>query len=918
MTPVLQPHARPAPSWLTLVRWAALVCVLALAVWVPSVHPAALAVWSLANALLVLAAWLASLFQLRSVLHAMGAAWRWTIPLALVGTLAGFAWLERYLAEQFLFRLPSSLVFAGILLVFCLLLAPLLLAGLTGAATGILLRPRGDDPRAAARLGVSAWWTAFLGIGLLSGVFAGFGAPEAWTAGIFTGLPVFQGYLCRLLRHSRLDPKQLLHAILAALARRLVWRRGRAGGSWALDLRGAVLGLAAAGAAVLVGATAILVPTQAGALVSLIRVRNQPLFAGGFSLYEMDRLFKTNQPALRDPGAIVLLSMDPPVRRKVLTESSEAAIQATLIRQLRQWGAARVVLPQPVLEKDQMAEFRDDLQPMPDSAATRRTARDLPILASAMRAAGNVVLAVRDLRDPRQLRGRRPGGRETGISRLPGPLGSVAREIASAEVSSYGQAGLPALEVGKPGPIELPILLASVSRGVAPRVSPTPARDAVEVGGVRLPLVGPGKVLVDYAAPEPGRAFPRVSYSQVLSGEAVYVPGSASGLPALGPGGEAGAARPLSPAEERGGTWVSPSQFFRDKIVFLDSPADPVRDTPIGTMPLSELLANATATLLRGDPIHGPNPAAALAATLLLGVAVGWKCTRRDPFHAGWQTALVVMAVLAATAFAFLEGNLWIDPVVPLLGTLASYALVTQMTFTLERQERERNRALLQRFVAPEIVEELLDAPEETLGLGGRRRQVSILFADVRGFTQFAERHTPEEVLGVINDYLTAMTEALFDHRGLLDKYTGDGLMALFPVTTSPESDVSRAVRGALAMRDAAEAVSARLIAEGRPPLAIGIGVHFGEAVIGLVGNPNRFDFTALGHSVVVGARLQRLAGGGEVVVSERVYALASGTLKDLHPEPVSGEGILEAVRPYRISPGPRAALPDGVPAQPV
>src|SRR5262249_13191262 len=150
-------------------------------------------------------------------------------------------------------------------------------------------------------------------------------------------------------------------------------------------------------------------------------------------------------------------------------------------------------------------------------------------------------------------------------------------------------------------------------------------------------------------------------------------------------------------------------------------------------------------------------------AILLIGAVVGQLIVGRDPLDAAWRAAIPIILLAMAAPLTFLAGR-WFDPVVPMAAALAGFALVTQFTFALERSERERNRALLRHFVAPQVVEELLDDPERELGLGGSRQQVCVLFADVRGFTQFAERHTPEEVIDVINTYMTALREALYAH----------------------------------------------------------------------------------------------------------------------------------------------------------
>lgn len=202
-----------------------------------------------------------------------------------------------------------------------------------------------------------------------------------------------------------------------------------------------------------------------------------------------------------------------------------------------------------------------------------------------------------------------------------------------------------------------------------------------------------------------------------------------------------------------------------------------------------------------------------------------------------------------------------------------------------------------------------LEDLENELGLGGRREKVCVLFADVRGFTQFAELHTPEEVIEITNAYLTAMTQAMFAHGGILDKYTGDGLMAIFRVGPSPAEDVERAVRGAIAMQAAAARVSAELAAQGAETLRVGIGLHYGDAVVGLVGNPTQFNYTALGRTVVVSHRLQGLAAGGEVIISEEVFISITTKFEAREGEAVFVKGLAEPVRHYRIA---APALADG------
>jgi adenylate cyclase len=263
---------------------------------------------------------------------------------------------------------------------------------------------------------------------------------------------------------------------------------------------------------------------------------------------------------------------------------------------------------------------------------------------------------------------------------------------------------------------------------------------------------------------------------------------------------------------------------------------------------------------------------------------------------------IAALVLVLGIVLAFVVHLLWVDPVLPLIAAVIAFMLVTQFTFSLEHVELQRNRALLQRFVAPQVVEELLENPDQTLALGGSRQNICVLFADVRNFTPLAERHTSDEVIETINAYMTALTDAMHAYGGMLDKYTGDGLMALFRVPHDPpDADIQEAVLAALAMRDVSRTVSRRLVEQGKQSLEVGISLHYGEAVVGLVGNPNQFNYTALGHTVVVASRLNSVTPAGDVLVSDTVYqVIADHFVVEECPE-VMVKGLSQPVRPYRV-----------------
>jgi class 3 adenylate cyclase len=386
----------------------------------------------------------------------------------------------------------------------------------------------------------------------------------------------------------------------------------------------------------------------------------------------------------------------------------------------------------------------------------------------------------------------------------------------------------------------------------------------------------PGRLLLDFVTSTQGRDFLRVPYTSVLRGEELFDPSA-------GPSG----------------AWLKPSDFFRGKVVILQSLRSGSVASPWGSLEPTEMLAHGVRTLMGsyfiGPVSRGMETAYALGCALILGrLAVG-----RNPIKASWRLVLVVLFTFGLSV-ALLAGGAWLDPVFPSAAALAAFLLVTQLTLAMERTAKERNRFLLDRFVASEVVDELLEPVETRLGMEGRRERVVVLFADVRGFTQFAEAHSPEEVMTVVNSYLHVMNETLHRHGGILDKYTGDGLMALFRLDRNVS--VAQSVAAALGMRDAVLALSADRAAGGDKSLQVGISMHVGEAVVGLVGNPERqVNFTALGHTVVVAARLQTQAAGGEVVVTREVFQEV-GKAFEMTPRPaVRVKGVSEPVQPYLV-----------------
>jgi PAS domain S-box-containing protein len=210
---------------------------------------------------------------------------------------------------------------------------------------------------------------------------------------------------------------------------------------------------------------------------------------------------------------------------------------------------------------------------------------------------------------------------------------------------------------------------------------------------------------------------------------------------------------------------------------------------------------------------------------------------------------------------------------------------------------------MCRRYLSPAVVDRLPSDPAQ-LKLGGRRREVSILFADIRGFTSFSEKLPPEEVMDILNRYLSMAAEAILAYEGTLDKFMGDAVMAIFNAPLPQEDHALRAVKAAVAMQRAI-ADYHRQLGEKRG-LNFGVGINVGEVVVGNIGTTARMDYTAIGDAVNLAKRLQENVAGGRILLSQSTYERVKDyvSVKALAPLKVKGrvepEPVYELIRLIR------------------
>jgi adenylate cyclase len=212
-----------------------------------------------------------------------------------------------------------------------------------------------------------------------------------------------------------------------------------------------------------------------------------------------------------------------------------------------------------------------------------------------------------------------------------------------------------------------------------------------------------------------------------------------------------------------------------------------------------------------------------------------------------------------------------------------------------------RRREQLMRFLPRQVVRGI-DAGSMRLELGGVKQEVTLLLSDIRAFTTLAEDREPEEVLGLLNQYFTCMSRVIWEHGGMIDKFIGDGLLAVFGVPAKRSDDAVRALRAALAMQTALAALNQQWAARGVPPLRMGIALHTGTVMAGNVGAPQRMEYTVIGDAVNVTARLEELNKEYHtmVLVSESTHALLDKTVRTEFVAEVRIRGRHQTLRAYK------------------
>ena len=372
--------------------------------------------------------------------------------------------------------------------------------------------------------------------------------------------------------------------------------------------------------------------------------------------------------------------------------------------------------------------------------------------------------------------------------------------------------------------LSLAVKAAAAAMGIGPADIRIIGGEGVELGGVMVPSDEFGRLHINYYGRE--RTFPYMSAADVLSGEV-------------------------------------PEDFFKDKIVLIGTSAMGTYDqkvTPLSAnMPGVEKNATVIANILGRNFMRRTELYSDVIAVLLCGAAALMIGRSKRALHSFLYYNFLVLFVVAINMMLFMLYGIRANLFYPLFTVLSIGTFTISYKYLVEERKAREIRRMFSSYVTERVVNELIKNPDMAR-LGGERREVTVLFSDICGFTNYSERHKPEEVVSILNEYLAAMTGIVFRWEGTLDKFIGDAIVAFWGAPLEQKNHAELAVRCALHMIEGLEALRKKWISEGREPLSMGIGLNTGDVLVGNIGaEGKKMDYTVIGDPVNIGARVETL-----------------------------------------------------------
>jgi adenylate cyclase len=345
---------------------------------------------------------------------------------------------------------------------------------------------------------------------------------------------------------------------------------------------------------------------------------------------------------------------------------------------------------------------------------------------------------------------------------------------------------------------------------------------------------------------------------------------------------------------------------FRDKIVLVGATAAGLLDlraTPMGGV-LPGYLIHATAldNLLHADPVRRATRPVRAALLLGLGIVCGTAAMVRAARVGVAGTVGIVVLYLGTATWAFGARGFWLDLVGPGVALVLAWGGSTGYAYITEGRERRFLRDAFSRYLAPDVVAALVRQPGR-LALGGEKRELTIMFADVAGFTTLSEGRDPREVVTLMNECFTALTNVIQAEGGTVDKFIGDAVMAFWNAPVAQTDHAARAMRAGRELLLAVARVNDAWASRDLPKLGMRVGIGTGPAVVGNVGSNTKFNYTVMGDTVNLSSRLEGAAKyyGATSMVTDAVVAAAGGSVPVRELDMISVKGRAEPVRVFEL-----------------
>ena len=350
-----------------------------------------------------------------------------------------------------------------------------------------------------------------------------------------------------------------------------------------------------------------------------------------------------------------------------------------------------------------------------------------------------------------------------------------------------------------------------------------------------------------------------------------------------------------------------PPEYFQDRIVLV-GPYAIGMDNDLYLSPLDhqvkmygiEIHANILQGFLNNTFKKYATDWVNLLIILVFAFAGYFLFKKFGPFKSAIAVVIIAVLYIFAAQYFYSKGVI-LSILYPLFVLIAVFLAELAFQYIKELLERKRITNVFGRYVAPQVVKEILKNGEEGLKLGGTRREISALFVDIRGFTPMSEKCQPEEVVEILNDYLNLTATSIFKYNGTLDKFIGDATMAIFNAPLDMEDHPFKAVQTAWAMKEGSEILRVKLQEKFGRSVQFGIGVNTGFAVVGNIGSKARMDYTAIGDTVNTAARLESNAKPGQILLSETTYEFVKDRIESTYLGEIKVKGKEQGVPIYQL-----------------